>query len=82
MGSRLYTSEEIVKNIKDLDITLNGGISRSELDTSQTQSVVNISIGKLQNQRTYWAGMLQSLYPQCYRDTFRLKHRVSISGRR
>lgn len=66
----LYTDDELVEKIKELDIQLSSGVSKSELDTSQTKNSVTISVRVLTQQKEYFISMLQNqnreLYISCF----------------
>lgn len=66
----LYTEAELVANIKEIDLTLNGGLTNSKIGTGQTDHEINLSLAQMQKQRNYYLGLLQRAYPATYKSFF------------
>lgn len=64
--SCLYTKEEIIQFIKDIDLQLNDGITRSDLDTGQGKHSFSQSNRQLERSREKWLAMLKQIDPACY----------------
>lgn len=66
----LYTDQELIDLIKELDVQLNGGITKSVIDTTQTKNEVSVSVRTMREQRQYYMSLLQkqnrSLFNQCF----------------
>lgn len=52
--TEFYTTEEIIGFIKAIDVKLNRGLSRSELDTGQTDHGMSFNMKELKEQRDRW----------------------------
>jgi hypothetical protein len=50
----IYTEQEIIDNIKAIDLKLNKALSRSELDTTQSEQAFSVNVSNLRQQRDYW----------------------------
>lgn len=62
----LYTEDEIVAFIKAIDLKLLSGVSKSDLDTSQSRGSFTISTRALREQRESFMTMLKQIDPTCY----------------
>lgn len=62
----LYTADEVKEFIKAIDLQLNTGISKSDLDTGQSRGNFSISVRALREQKEQWMTMLKQLDPACY----------------
>jgi hypothetical protein len=66
MANCLYTGDEIKGFIKAIDLKLNSGVSKSDLDTSQSRGSFTLSTRALQIQKEQWMAMLKQVDPDCY----------------
>lgn len=66
----MYTKEEIIENIKNIDLKLNEGLTGSRLGTGQTEHQLNLSTAQLKKQRDYWMRWLNRVCPATYRALF------------
>jgi len=66
----LYTDDEIIEKIKAIDTELLAGISKSEIDTTQTKNSVTISLRTLREQREQYMSMLQQQNRALYNSMF------------
>ena len=66
----LYTDDELVQKLKDLDSELDSAISSSELDTGQSRHQIKMSIRTLREQYEKYKAMLMRQNPTLYRCTF------------
>ena len=66
----LYTDNEIITKIKEIDTQLMTGITKSEIDTSQTKNSVSISVRTLREQREYYSALLQEQNRSLYNSIF------------
>lgn len=62
----LYTAEEIKDFIKSIDLDLNSGVQKSDLDTGQSRQSFTQSPTQLARQREYWLSLLKVVDPACY----------------
>lgn len=66
----LYTDQELIDKIKEIDIELNSGVTGSTLDTSQSKHSYQVSVRTLREQREYYKTLLQRQNPTCYNQIF------------
>ena len=66
----LYTSDQLIDKLKEIDIKLDSAISKSEIDTNQSKHSVSISVRTLREQYEKYQAMLQKCYPSVYREYF------------
>ena len=64
----LYTCDELVIKLKDIDTQLEDGTTRSKLDTGQTQNEFTQSLRQLERQYEKYLQMLSVQCPETYRD--------------
>ena len=62
----LYTKDELIAFIKEIDLKLTSGVSKSDLDTSQSRGSFSISVRALREQRESYMTMLKQVDPNCY----------------
>lgn len=66
----LYTDQELIDKIKELNVQLDGAVTKSSIDTTQTKNEVSISVRTIREQRQNYMVMLQqqnrSLFNQCF----------------
>ena len=62
----LYTEDEIIAEIKALQQKLNSGVTKSDLDTSQSRGSFSLSIRQLERQLETWMGYLKQVNPCMY----------------
>lgn len=70
MCNYLYTDDELIEKIKEADTQLSSGLSKSELDTSQTKNSVTISVRTIERQKEYYMGLLQTQNRELYNCMF------------
>lgn len=58
----IYTEQELIAKIKELDIRLDKSIQSSKLDTNQASQSFSIMTNDIKRQRDYYI----RLYTQCY----------------
>ncbi len=68
--SCIYTADELITKLKELDGKLDEAITASELDTSQTKSQLKFSIRSARDQYQKYKSMFQNCYPVQYREYF------------
>lgn len=66
MADCLYTKDELISKIKEIDLELNSGVTRSELDTGQSKHSFSVSTAQLQRQKEYYLKLLKVVDPACY----------------
>lgn len=66
----LYTDQELIDKIKEMDTQLSVGVTKSEIDTTQTKNSVSISIRTIREQREYYSSLLQSQNRALYNSIF------------
>ena len=66
MSNCLYTGDEIKAFIKEIDLKLTTGVTKSDLDTSQSRGSFTLSTRALREQRESWMTMLKQVDPTCY----------------
>jgi hypothetical protein len=59
MTLELYTKQELIDIIKAIDLELNGGLKRSELDTTTDRQEFELDVTELRKQRDYYYKLLQ-----------------------
>ena len=62
----LYTDEELIEKIKEIDIALDEAVTRSEIDTSQSKHSYSVSVRQLERQRLYYLNLLKNQNRACY----------------
>lgn len=70
MSMGMYTEEELITKIKDIDTSLGGGLIGSKLGTGQTDNEITLSLAQMQKQRNYYINELQRSYPDTYRSYY------------
>lgn len=58
--NNLYTDDEIIAKLKELDEILDEGVSTSELDTGQTNHKLRFSVRQAERQYEKYQAMLQN----------------------
>jgi hypothetical protein len=70
MSNCLYTEEELIQKLKDLNTAMDDGTTRSKLDTSQSDSEFSQSLRQMERQYEKYLALLQTCYPAAYRTMF------------
>lgn len=70
MSCGLYTDEELIEKLKEIDIELDEAVSKTSLDTGQSKHDITISVRTLREQYEKYSSMLQVQNPELYRCTF------------
>jgi len=60
MSLDIYTVEEVIDFIKEIDIKLNQSLKSSKLDTGQASQDFSIDVAELTKQRNYWVQIWRS----------------------
>lgn len=63
----LYTCDELIAKLKDLNEKLDDAETKSKLDTGQSQHEYTQSVAQLQRQYEKYLAMLKRACPDCYR---------------
>lgn len=66
----LYTEDEIVAKLKELDEKMDEGITQSRLNTSQTDHQMSFSIRQAERQYEKYKSLLHRCYPATYLSMF------------
>jgi len=66
----LYTDDEIIAKLKELDLILDDGVTTSELDTGQTNHKIRMSIRQAERQYEKYQAMLQNQNRSLYNCMF------------
>jgi len=59
----LYTDDELVDKIKEINVSLDEAISKTDLDTGQSKHEVSQSLRTLREQREYYINLLYNQNP-------------------
>ena len=62
----LYTKDEIIDFIKEIDLQLLSATGKSELDTGQSKNSFSTNLRTLREQREYYMSLLKRIDPACY----------------
>lgn len=63
----LYTKEELIEKIKELDSKMETGVTGTDLDTSQSKQALRMSLRQLERQKETYLAQLKRVDPACYR---------------
>lgn len=67
MSCGLYTDDELIEKLKDIDTELDAAITKSKLDTGQSEHEVTQSVRTLREQYEKYLMMLKRQNPAKYR---------------
>ena len=62
----LYTCDELLQKLRDLNDQLDSAETRSKLDTSQSEHEFSISVRTIREQYEKYLSMLKIQCPDCY----------------
>lgn len=66
----LYTCEELIEKLKDLDSSMDDAVTRSKLDTGQSNHEISQSLAQMQRQYEKYKTLLKRQCPTCYHNIF------------
>lgn len=66
----LYTCDELIDKLKEIDEQLDDSVTKSKLDTGQSSHEISISQAGLVRQYEKYKGMLKQQCPSCYHNIF------------
>ena len=70
MSNCLYTQDELIAKLKEIDESLDDATTKSEIDTGQSKHNYSTSIRTLREQYEKYLSMFQTCYPAEYRSYF------------
>ena len=70
MSNCLYTKEELIEKLKELDEQMDDATTRSDLDSGQSKQSFSVSIRTLEKQYEKYKTMFQNCFPADYRAMF------------
>jgi len=66
----MYTKEEIIEKLKELDLEISDPTTEDELDTSQSRHKTKRSPAQARKAYSHWKDKLYICYPDCYTEYF------------